>query len=100
VNRLTILPLIFIPWAILAVAGGACVLSWLPGCGGPAWTSADTTAHAKAVNAGRTLVSVCRSDAGCSPQTCAVVVEAIDCNIGSSLYSHGGPNMLPDAGCQ
>lgn len=93
-------PLFAIAGLAFAAAAAAVALSLLDGCGGDAWTPADTTAHQKAVTAGKTLVSTCRSDAGCSPGTCAIYVEAIDCQIGSSLYHHGGGDLLgPEAGC-
>jgi hypothetical protein len=65
------------------------LLALLVGCGGNAWTDADTKASTTILRTQRALVRLCQSDAGCTSAQVVELQNATECNLGSMLARHG-----------
>lgn len=64
------------------------------GCGANPWTDADTSKMTHAVNLGKACEKYCLSDGGCAPEEAADCFHAMDLNVASCVYRHGGGDLL------
>jgi hypothetical protein len=72
----------------------------LLGCGGNAWTDADSKAATDAVRAQQLLAALCDSDAGCSHGQVHLVEHETSCNLASMLHRHGATDVADAGSCK